>query len=332
MAGCFKLFAFRMQNFVPLSVGRDAAVDPFTRVRGFVAAAGAMRLAPVTLGAGSTMCVRSSAGPGANVAPGACVGPCSSALELHAGTPDQSHLARTRQPEPPLTWRLVVGWPTVVAVHVASWVPWLLALWFLVAPVLREVIEEENDDDPSTTGSGGGFGSGGDPGGGFGGSFGSGGFGSGSGGGGGPGVWSVPATTTTTSSSSSSSPSSSAHPPLHRPRPPSPPPLPPPRHLSSIRRRTWHGTVRWFMVPERLALYFLLRVMQRVLVPWVQLAAVVAVKRLVVGRAAAGIEAGSAWVFTLTAAATFLASGHRYRSPGPVYIHTTRFRAQQLKA
>jgi hypothetical protein len=38
------------------------------------------------------------------------------------------------------------------------------------------------------------------------------------------------------------------------------------------------------MVPERLVLYFVLRVMRRVLVPWVQLAATVAVKRLVVGR------------------------------------------------
>jgi len=40
--------------------------------------------------------------------------------------------ARMRQAGPPLTWRLLVGWPVVGAVHLASWVPWLLALWFLV--------------------------------------------------------------------------------------------------------------------------------------------------------------------------------------------------------
>lgn len=205
------------------------------------------------------------------------MGPCSSALELHAGTPDQSHLARTRQPEPPLTWRLLVGWPAVVAVHVASWVPWLLALWFLVAPVLREVVEE----DEQTGGGGGG---------------------------------SIPAPSSFLGALQPPFPYMSPPPspsPLHAPfpslfpsspslyssvSPPAPPPPPdhrrpallhhpppPPRHLSAIRRRTWHGTVRWFMVPERLALYFLLRVMHKVLVPWVQLGAVVAVKRLVVG-------------------------------------------------
>jgi hypothetical protein len=54
--------------------------DCRTLARGFVAAGGAMRLAPVKVGAGATMCVRSSAGPGASVPAGACVGPCSSAL------------------------------------------------------------------------------------------------------------------------------------------------------------------------------------------------------------------------------------------------------------
>lgn len=44
-----------------VTVGRAAAVDPFARVRGFVAAGGAMRLSRVKVGAGATMCVRSSA-------------------------------------------------------------------------------------------------------------------------------------------------------------------------------------------------------------------------------------------------------------------------------
>jgi carbonic anhydrase/acetyltransferase-like protein (isoleucine patch superfamily) len=54
------------------------------------------------------------------------------------------------------------------------------------------------------------------------------------------------------------------------------------------------------MVPRRLALYFMLRVMQRVFVPWVHLTAVVAVKRLVVGRFTAMTAADplTAWELT----------------------------------
>eukprot|EP00740_Mantoniella_antarctica_P008772 CAMPEP_0181371928 /NCGR_PEP_ID=MMETSP1106-20121128/14409_1 /TAXON_ID=81844 /ORGANISM="Mantoniella antarctica, Strain SL-175" /LENGTH=344 /DNA_ID=CAMNT_0023489197 /DNA_START=13 /DNA_END=1045 /DNA_ORIENTATION=- len=168
------------------------------------------------------MCVRASAGPGAVIPAGACVGPCSSTLELRASSPDQSHLARTRQPEVPLTWRLLIGWPIVVVVHVASLVPWLLVVWFLVAPVLREVVEEDTWDGASRN---------------------------------------MPSLVAGGDNGGLSPPPS---PPSHLWHSP-----PPRHHLNAIRRRTWHGTVRWFMVPRRLALYFMLRVMQRVFVPWV---------------------------------------------------------------
>ena len=91
-----------------VSIGAGAAIDPFARIRGFVAAAGAMRLAPVRVGDGATMCVRSTGGAGATLAAGCCLGPCSSALELHAATPDQSHLAGaafTTTPPPTLNRR-----------------------------------------------------------------------------------------------------------------------------------------------------------------------------------------------------------------------------------
>ena len=48
-----------------MSIGAGAAIDPFARIRGFVAAAGAMRLAHVCVGDGATMCVRSTCGAGA---------------------------------------------------------------------------------------------------------------------------------------------------------------------------------------------------------------------------------------------------------------------------
>ena len=97
----------RIADFDMLEIHTNAAVDDYAHLRAAEVRRGALRVAPVYLGPGSTVCTRAIVGPGGVVPQGATLGPYMPWRELDVTNPktmaqmeEHRKIARMRQPQP----------------------------------------------------------------------------------------------------------------------------------------------------------------------------------------------------------------------------------------
>ena len=107
------------------------SIDDGVYLRAAEARRGALRLAPIYIGSGATVCTRAVVGPGASVPANACLGPYMSWRELDTTAPgaaaaQEAHtmIARQRMPKPSIIFRSLFATPFVCFVSVVHWLPW----------------------------------------------------------------------------------------------------------------------------------------------------------------------------------------------------------------
>ena len=121
-----------------LEIHTNAAVDDYAHLRAAEVRRGALRVAPVYLGPGSTVCTRAVVGPGGVVPQGATLGPYMSWRELDVTNPktmaqmeEHRKIARMRQPQPGFGSQML-AWPIVFVCEVVAWIPWIFVFVVLI--------------------------------------------------------------------------------------------------------------------------------------------------------------------------------------------------------
>ena len=128
----------RIADFDMLEIHANAAVDDYAHLRAAEVRRGALRVAPVYLGPGSTVCTRAIVGPGGVVPQGATLGPYMSWRELDVSNPktmaqmeEHRKIARMRQPQPGFGSQML-AWPIVFVCEVVAWIPWIFVFVVLI--------------------------------------------------------------------------------------------------------------------------------------------------------------------------------------------------------
>ena len=128
----------RIADFDMLEIHANAAVDDYAHLRAAEVRRGALRVAPVYLGPGSTVCTRAIVGPGGVVPQGATLGPYMSWRELDVTNPktmaqmeEHRKIARMRQPQPGFGSQML-AWPIVFVCEVVAWIPWIFVFVVLI--------------------------------------------------------------------------------------------------------------------------------------------------------------------------------------------------------
>jgi len=123
-------------DMITIHVG--ATVDDYAHVRAAEVRRGALRVAPVYIGANATVCTRAIVGPGGIVPAGATLGPYMSWRELDvtargaaAQMEEHKKLARMRQPQPN-SLSTLAAWPLVMCAEAIVWVPWVVVFILLI--------------------------------------------------------------------------------------------------------------------------------------------------------------------------------------------------------
>jgi hypothetical protein len=128
----------RISDFDMITVHANATVDDYAHVRAAEVRRGALRVAPVYIGANATVCTRAIVGPGGIVPSGATLGPYMSWRELDvaargasAQMEEHRKLARMRQDQPSAVWTFL-AWPLVLLCEAIVWVPWVIVFVLLI--------------------------------------------------------------------------------------------------------------------------------------------------------------------------------------------------------
>ena len=128
----------RIADFDMITVHVNATVDDYAHVRAAEVRRGALRVAPVYIGANATVCTRAIVGPGGIVPSGATLGPYMSWRELDvsargatAQMEEHKKLARGRQEQPNAVWTFL-AWPLVLLCEAIVWVPWVIVFVLLI--------------------------------------------------------------------------------------------------------------------------------------------------------------------------------------------------------
>ena len=121
-----------------LDIHENATVDDYAHLRAAEVRRGALRVAPVYVGADAAVCTRAVVGPGGSVPAGATLGPYMSwrELDVHArGVAAQMEehrkIARMRQPQPSIASQLM-AWPLVAVAEIIAWAPWVFVFVVLI--------------------------------------------------------------------------------------------------------------------------------------------------------------------------------------------------------
>ena len=128
----------RIADFDMLDIHENATVDDYAHLRAAEVRRGALRVAPVYVGADAAVCTRAVVGPGGSVPAGATLGPYMSwrELDVHArGVAAQMEehrkIARMRQPQPSIASQLM-AWPLVAVAEIIAWAPWVFVFVVLI--------------------------------------------------------------------------------------------------------------------------------------------------------------------------------------------------------
>ena len=145
----------RIADFDMLEIHANAAVDDYAHLRAAEVRRGALRVAPVYLGPGSTVCTRAIVGPGGVVPQGATLGPYMSWRELDVTNPktmaqmeEHRKIARMRQPQPGFGSQML-AWPIVFVCEVVAWIPWIFV--FVADPLAGALSEHSRRGRPYRT-------------------------------------------------------------------------------------------------------------------------------------------------------------------------------------
>ena len=139
----------RICDFDMITIHINATVDDYAHVRAAEVRRGALRVAPVYIGANATVCTHAVVGPGGIVPAGATLGPYMSWRELDVGArgaaaqmEEHRKLARMRQEQPSTAWTFAV-WPLLLLTEMIVWVPWVIVFVLLIRSQGLQVPGEE---------------------------------------------------------------------------------------------------------------------------------------------------------------------------------------------
>ena len=114
-----------------LVIGDDVTIDNAT-CRPFSLEEGHFVLLPIHIGRACSVGVKATLAPGTMMQPGTCLGPLSSSHEMQDADPDNRNYCRTAFEQPPWTYIVFLGVPTLAFVNVVAYVPWYFGLTLMV--------------------------------------------------------------------------------------------------------------------------------------------------------------------------------------------------------
>ena len=126
-----KTFLKNFGEYDLLTLADDVAIDDAV-VRAQVMDSGLMVFAPITIGKGSSVCMKTVIVPGAEVPPDTHIGPLSSSHEIADSAPHYKSYCRPLFPAPKPWVQLLIGRPLLLFVKLIGWVPWFYSLFLMV--------------------------------------------------------------------------------------------------------------------------------------------------------------------------------------------------------
>lgn len=117
-------------DFDLITIEKNTTVDEGCNIRAFEARRGGMRLSPIFIGEGCTLCVHAVCGPGAYVPAGSTLAAFTSWREMDPQQvrPVSTKTAQMHSETPRLASRLFVAFPIVFTCFFVRWLPWVLVL------------------------------------------------------------------------------------------------------------------------------------------------------------------------------------------------------------
>ena len=143
-----RIFFLRLMG---AKIGKNVTIDPNTEIRefdlikiksnvkiqrcvlsAFTLSTGYMVLAPIQIGNNCSIGTNARLSPGATVSDGVQVGPLSSSYEMNstANTEQSSTISKPKTVN--FIFKLLFGWPVILAVSILSYIPWIGAIYLLV--------------------------------------------------------------------------------------------------------------------------------------------------------------------------------------------------------
>ena len=117
-------------DFDLITIEKNSTIDEGCNIRAFEARRGGMRLSPVYIGEGCTLCVHAVCGPGAYVPSGSTVAAFTSWREVDQSQvkPTSAKTAQMHSETPSIASRLFIALPIVFFCFFVRWLPWILVL------------------------------------------------------------------------------------------------------------------------------------------------------------------------------------------------------------
>ena len=227
-------------DFDLITIEKNTTIDEGANIRAFEARRGGMRLSPIFIGEGCTLCVHAVCGPGAYIPSGSTLAAFTSWREMDPTQvrPVSTKTAQMHSETPNLFSRLFVALPIVFACTFVRWMPWILVL---------RIVQQHSIGDNLLTHAG-------------------------------MQNWRQELDTLDNDYDALEV------------------------FVTLLGRLSWQDCIVWFMDPFRLGCIALARLMHSTLGPFVQLAAIILVKRVVVGKFKSGPlpqnPAGREWELT----------------------------------
>jgi len=117
-------------DFDLITIEKNTTIDEGCNIRAFEARRGGMRISPIFIGEGCTLCVHAVCGPGAYVPAGSTVAAYTSWREMDPAEvrPVSTKTAQMHSESPTLASRLFVALPIIFTCSFVRWLPWIFVL------------------------------------------------------------------------------------------------------------------------------------------------------------------------------------------------------------
>ena len=117
-------------DFDLITIERNTTIDEGANIRAFEARRGGMRLSPIFIGEGCTLCVHAIVGPGGYVPAGSTLAAFTSWREMDPSQvkPVSTKTAQMHSESPCLSSRLMVAFPIILMCQFVRWIPWIMVL------------------------------------------------------------------------------------------------------------------------------------------------------------------------------------------------------------